>query len=149
VSGLPREAAETVPAMSSVTTLLKTTAVLELATGIGLLAVPSRVAQALAGRPLADDVSLLVARVAGAALLAIGLACALEAARVRPAPPIGLLGGLLAYNGAVALLLMHSAVVNGTGGIGLWPTVVLHVALGVWMAALLRRHRSDGTRSAR
>jgi hypothetical protein len=60
--------------------LLKATAVLELATGIGLLAAPSLVTEVLPGQPLGASVPLLVARVAGAALLAIGLACWLEAA---------------------------------------------------------------------
>ena len=122
------------------TTLLKTIAVVESATGVGLLALPSTGVELLAGQPLGSGVPILVARVAGAALFAIGLACWLEAKTRRPGVPTGLLAGLLAYNGMVPVLLIHSYVASGTSGIGLWPTVVLHAAFTLWIAAGLRFH---------
>jgi len=39
------------------------------------------------------------------------------------------------------LLLVHSYVANGTSGIGLWPTVVLHAAFTLWIGLLLARGR--------
>lgn len=54
-------------------TLLTITAVLESATGLALLAVPSLVASVLLGAALEAAEPLAVARIAGAALLTIGI----------------------------------------------------------------------------
>ena len=122
--------------------LLTMIAVVELATGIGLLLAPSIIADLLLGDPLGSGVPHVVGRVAGLALIAIGLNCWLERRSNRVDPPTGLLVGLLTYNGAVPLLLVHSQLAYGIGGIGLWPTVVLHLAFAVWLTVSLRRVRS-------
>ncbi|MET0892991.1 MAG: hypothetical protein ABWY01_05415 [Pseudoxanthomonas sp.] len=122
--------------------LLTAIALAELATGIGLLLAPSTVAALLLGYPLGSGVPLIVARVAGLALVAIGLICWLEKTSNRGGSPTALLAGLLIYNGAVAVLLLHSYLVYDIGGIGLWPVVVLHLVLAAWLAACLRCGRS-------
>ncbi|MCE9657744.1 MAG: hypothetical protein K8R60_04240 [Burkholderiales bacterium] len=122
--------------------LLKTVAVVEFATGVGLLALPSTVAELLAGGALGPGTPMLVGRVAGAALIAIGLACWMEAVGERPGAPTGLLVGLLAYNGAIPVLLLHSLAASGTNGLGLWPTVILHIAVCLWIAVELRSQRA-------
>jgi hypothetical protein len=122
--------------------LLTAIAVAELATGVGLLLAPSTVAALLLGHPLGSGVPLVVGRVAGLALVAIGLICWLEKTSNRGGSPTGLLIGLLIYNGAVPVLLVHSYLVYGIGGIGLWPVVVLHLVFAAWLAACLRRGRS-------
>ena len=121
-----------------ITVLLKAVAVVELLTGIGLLLAPSLVANLLFGQPLASGVSLVVARVAGMALIAIGLVCWLESVTKRAGQPTALLLGLLAYNGGVPLLLLHSYIFNDLSGIGLWPAVGLHLAFSAWIAACIR-----------
>jgi len=121
-----------------ITVLLKAVAVVELLTGIGLLLAPSLVANLLLGQPLASGVSLVVARVAGMALIAIGLVCWLESVTKRAGQPTALLLGLLAYNGGVPLLLLHSYIFNDLSGIGLWPAVGLHLAFSAWIAACIR-----------
>ena len=121
--------------------LLTSIAVAELATGFGLLLAPSAIAELLLGHPLGWGVPLVVGRVAGLALTAIGLICWLEKTSNRGGSPTGLLIGLLTYNGAVPALLIHSYLVYGMGGIGLWPAVVLHLVFVVWLSACLRRGR--------
>ena len=126
--------------------LLTVIAVVELLTGVALLLAPSIVAELLLGQPLNSGVPLVVARVAGAALIAIGLTCWLENVSNRGGSPAALLVGLLSYNIAVPVLLVHSYLANGTSGIGLWPVVILHLAFSFWIAACLRsiaRGRSD------
>jgi hypothetical protein len=77
--------------------LLTATAIIEIAAGIPLLVMPSRVTRFLLGTQLSAPATLVVARIAGAALLAIGLSCWVE--RRRPTvPATGLVGGLLVYN---------------------------------------------------
>jgi hypothetical protein len=129
-------------------TLLTAIAIAELATGIGLLLAPSSVVELLLGDPLSPDpmspgVAIGVARVAGVALIAIGIICWLEKASTRSGSPTALLIGMLTYNGAVAAVLIHSFVVYGTNGIGLWPAVILHLVFALWLAVCLRFHAGE------
>lgn len=49
-----------------------------------------------------------------------------------------LLIGLMAYNVAVPLLLVHSHFSSQATGVGLWPAVVLHTVFALWIAACIR-----------
>lgn len=121
-------------------TLLIVTAILELGAGAALLVAPSAVAAILLGLPLDTQPGLTVGRVAGAALLTIGVACLLGRNGERRAA-VGLIAAALLYNVAVAGILGFSAVAVGLSGIGLWPAVLLHTALAGWCAACLRPGR--------
>jgi hypothetical protein len=107
-------------------------AVSEAATGLALLIVPSLVGQLLLGTEL-TGVAATVARVAGIALIALGVAC-------WPGTP---LVGMLAYSAAVTLYLAYVGFAEGLSGALLWPAVVLHAiltALLVW--ALVRANET-------
>ena len=93
-------------------------AVAEAATGLALLIVPSLVGQLLLGVEL-TGVTIPVARVAGIALIGLGIAC-------WPGPP---LVGMLIYSAAVTLYLAYVGFAGGLTGVLLWPAVVLHVIL--------------------
>ena len=82
--------------------------------------------------------SMLVAKVAGAALLSFALSCWLERNRDPSASAIGLVAGLLVYNAAVVVLFVYAALVSKMNGIGIWPVVGLHSALFLWCAVQLR-----------
>jgi hypothetical protein len=113
------------------------TAIGEGAMGVALLVAPGAVLSLLLGasQPLAE--TLFAARIAGAALVALGISCWL-ARNDRPTPSqIGLLGGLLFYDAAAALLLTLAGGRWALAGIGLWPAVALHSALGIWCLACL------------
>ena len=116
------------------------TAAGEGATGIVLLVAPGAMLSLLLGasQPLAE--TLVATRIAGAALVALGIACWL-ARRDQPTPSqTGLLYGMLFYDAAAALLLTLAGIRWTAGGIGLWPAVALHSALGVWCLASLATH---------
>ena len=115
--------------------LLTVTAVLEAATGLALMIAPSFVVVQLLGEPLTSTASILLARIAGAALFAIGLVCWLDRGASRST---GLLVGLLAYNLAVPVLLTHAALAARVGGPGLWPAVAVHSLLALWCLARVR-----------
>jgi len=104
-------------------------AVGEAATGLALLIVPSLVGRVLFGEEL-TGVAIPVARVAGIALIALGIAC-------WPGPP---LVGMLTYSAAVTLYLAYVGLAGSMTGILLWPAVVLHVIL---TALLTRASTSD------
>jgi hypothetical protein len=98
-------------------------AVSEAATGLALLIVPSLVGQLLLGTGL-TGVSILVARVAGIALIALGIACL---------PGLALVG-MLTYSAIVTLYLAYVGVAGGFNGIALWPAVILHAVLTLLLA---------------
>jgi hypothetical protein len=104
-------------------------AVGEGATGVALLIVPSLVGHLLLGAEL-TGIAVIVARVAGIALVALSLAC-------WPGTP---LIGMLTYSAAVTLYLAYVGFAGGLSGILLWPAVVLHVIL---TALLARASASD------
>jgi len=122
--------------------LLVITSAIEAGTGIGLLVVPSVVAQVLLGGTLDTPVALTVARVAGAGLLALGTACWLARDDGR-----ALVVAMLFYNVAAVAVLAYAAVGLALSGIGLWPAVVLHTVLAVWCAVALKStplHQTSG-----
>ena len=94
-----------------------------------MLIVPALVGQLLFGVEL-TGIALTVARVAGIALIALGVAC-------WPGPPRV---GMLTYSLAVTLYLACLGFAGGLTGILLWPAVVLHLIL---TALLTRASTSD------
>lgn len=104
-------------------------AVGEATTGLALLIVPALVGQLLLGEEL-TGVAIPVARVAGIALIGLGVAC-------WPGTP---LVGMLTYSAAVMLYLAYLGFAGGLSGILLWPAVALHVIL---TALLTRALTSD------
>jgi len=92
----------------------------EAATGLALLIVPSLVGQLLLGEEL-TSVAIAVARVAGIALIALGIAC-------WPGPA---LVGMLIYIAAVTLYLAYLGIAGGLTGVLLWPAVALHLVLSI------------------
>jgi hypothetical protein len=117
--------------------LLLVTAFIEVGTGLALLVLPAVPFALLLGISVAAPEALLVGRVAGAALLAIGVSCWLARGDRRGPAQLGLLTGVLLYDGAAAALLGYAGLVLGMAGIALWPAVVLHTALAVWCALCL------------
>ena len=108
-------------------------AVSEAATGLALLIAPSLVGQLLLCEQL-SGVATPVARVAGIALIALGIAC-------WPGWPPG--AGMLIYSGAVTLYLAYLGFAGGLGGVLLWPAVVLHVIRTALLMRDVTRTRRD------
>jgi hypothetical protein len=104
--------------------VLALAAVSEAATGMALLIAPSLVGQLLLGEEL-TGVAIPVARVAGIALIALGLACwpGCDAAR-------GLLA-MLSYSLLVTLYLAYLGISGKRVGSLLWPAVAVHTILTV------------------
>ena len=98
-------------------------AVAETLTGLALVMTPSLVGWLLLGQELAG-VAATVARVAGIALIGLGVAC-------WPGPPIA---GMLFYSASVAFYLGFLGVAGGASGMLLWPAVAVHVVLTALLA---------------
>jgi hypothetical protein len=100
--------------------LLIFTGVAEAATGVALLLVPTLVGHWLLGTELAG-VAVVVARVAGIALLGLGVGC-------WPGTP---LCGMLTYNALGTGYFTYLAVGGEWAGPLLWPVVGLHAVLTI------------------
>jgi hypothetical protein len=101
--------------------VLTIAAVLEVATGVALLIVPSLVGRLLFGEEFTGMV-IPVARVLGIALLALGVGCW---------PGSTALCGMLTYSALVTLYLVYLAIRGEWVGPLLWPVVGLHIILTV------------------
>jgi len=104
-------------------------AVAEVVTGLALLIAPSLVGQVLLGQQLAG-VAIPVARVAGIALIALGIAC-------WPATP---LVGMFTYGSAITVYLVYIGLVGESAGVLLWPAAAVHAVLSIllgraWLGA--------------
>jgi hypothetical protein len=95
-------------------------ALAEARTGLALFIVPSLVGQLLPGQQLAG-VAIPVARVTGAALIALGISC-------WPAKP---LVGMFTYSSVVTLYLAYIGFVGEFSGMLLWPAVIVHALLSI------------------
>jgi hypothetical protein len=127
--------------IATVNKLLVFTAVLEAATGGALLAVPAMLVTLLLGGGLDSPTSVVVARVAGAALLALGVACWCAHGDARSRAARGVVAAMLLYDVIVFALVLYSGVGLRESGIGLWPAAAVHLALAAWSFAGLQSAR--------
>jgi hypothetical protein len=121
---------------SNTKSLLVVTAIAEIGAGLGLLIAPSVVVRFLLGAGLESPESILLGKIAGSALLAIGLSCWLSRNEAS-----GLVAGLLLYNAALVILFLDAGLIDKMQGIGIWPAVGVHGALAIWCTARLRAGR--------
>ena len=120
--------------------LLGLAAVLEAATGLVLIIHPGLVAQGLFGDGVAGA-GMALSRVAGCALLALGVAC--WPGRESGSGSARSIGALLTYSLLVTLYLIYLGVLGHLAGMLLWPAVAVHVA---WMLLLVTAWRHDRQR---
>ena len=121
---------------------LSVTAVVEAATGLCLLILPAVLFAVLLGLDHATVDVIFIGRLAGAALLAIGIASWVARTDTRTPAQIGLLAGILSYNAAATLLLAYAGAVLKMMGVLLWPAVAIHAILAVWCFICLQPERN-------
>jgi hypothetical protein len=121
--------------------LLSLTAIIEAATGLALIALPAIVVRLLLGAEI-SGASIPLGRVAGAALLALGVACWLARNDRQSRTARGLVVAMLVYNIVATAVLAFAGIGLGLHGVALWPAVVLHAVMAIWCIVCLRRSPS-------
>jgi hypothetical protein len=125
--------------------LLLATAIGEGGIGLLLLIWPPLPLVLLLGVEQVSPEALVTARIAGAALLAIGVACWLARNDAAGHSQRGLLLSVLIYDVGAAGVLAYAGWFLHLAGVALWPGVVLHAALAVWCGASLWVRRPSPT----
>ena len=111
--------------------LLSVTAIVEAGAGLTLLLLPIVATSALLGTPLDTPIGLVAARIAGAALVALAIACWQARNGERGKPATGVVEAMLFYNFVAAMVLVYAGIRLDLRSAMLWPAIVLHVGLGV------------------
>ena len=127
--------------------LLTFAAVLEAGAGLVLLLLPIATSSALLGAPLDTPSGLVVARIAGAALVALAIACWQARNGERESAAIGVVEAMLFYNFAAAMVLMYANIRLHLRSALLWPVIVLHLGVGAWCVSNLWSTRRKLSRS--
>jgi len=121
--------------------LLTISGVLEVLVGVLALISPAPVVSLLLGGPV-DPIALVLARLFGAGVFALGLACL--KARSEVASPAGLAVGLgiTSYNVLAAVVIIWAAAGLSLGGMLLWAAGIGHAVLGaLFVSALVGMRR--------
>jgi uncharacterized membrane protein len=122
--------------------LLTVTAIVEAGAGLALLGLPSVTASLLFGISLDSSAAVSLARIGGAAILALAIVCWLARRDVHGSASQGLVVAMLFYNVAVAGVLAFASFGHDLHGILLWPAVAFHFVMAAWcVVTLLRREQ--------
>ena len=112
--------------------LLIIAAVIEAIAGLALLLTPTVAVSALLGTPLGTPTGLVAARIAGAALASLAIACWQARNGERGSPATGVVEAMSFYNFAAAMVLVYAGIRLDLRSALLWPTILLHLGLGAW-----------------
>lgn len=127
--------------------LLKLSAFIEAATGLGLICVPAVIVRLLLGSELLSA-GIPLGRLAGVALLSLGIACWLVSSDMQSCAARGVVAAMTLFNIGAVLVLGAAGLQSQPVGIGLWPAVILHTAMAVWcITSLLQKTSPRAVRS--
>jgi hypothetical protein len=118
--------------------LLTFTAIIEAATGLALIVMPFVIVRLLLGAEI-SGAAISLGRIAGVALLALGVACWLASNDTPSSAARGLVSAMLLYNIGATLILGAAGLGSGLVGLILWPAVLVHAGMAIWCTACLGR----------
>jgi hypothetical protein len=121
-------------------TLQTVTAIIEAGAGLALLGFPSATAALPFGTQLETTAAVSLARVGGAAILALAVVCWLARRDAHSLASRGLVVAMAFYNITVAAVLAFAGFGQGLHGMLLWPAAAFHVAMGAWCITVLSRN---------
>ena len=118
--------------------LLIVTALLEAVTGLALMVSPAPPVMLLAGAALDTTGGLLWRASPGRRCWRWASPAGWRATDGPSRAARGIVAAMLLYNVAAATVLVYAGLGLKLSAIGLWPAVLLHLALAVWCLACLR-----------
>ena len=119
--------------------LLTLTAIIEVPTGLAFLCCPPATLALLLGPGLDAFAAVALGRVAGVALVALGVACWLAQYDAQSCAARGLVSAMALYDFGV-VVIFATAIGSHPSGVAFWPAIILHGTMAVWcIASLLRK----------
>ncbi len=100
--------------------------VAEISTGLLLFAWPPMVVRLLFGAEI-SGVGVIMSRISGVALISLGVSCWPGSSAFQP------LNGMLTYSTLAMFYLGYIGIRSEMAGLFLWPAVVVHGILGVFL----------------
>ena len=119
--------------------LLAVSAAVEVGAGAALAVFPVTLVVILIGGTLDSPTALSVARLAGAALVTIGLICWFASRDSGSRAAAGVVAALAFYNAAAVGVLLYARLGMDLSGPGILPAVILHAGLAAWCLACVAR----------
>lgn len=115
---------------------LKVTAIFEAITGLGLILFPKMVIELLFLSAIKETGAIMVAMIAGAAILSIAFICFLTTGNSKVYP---LIQTLLFYNIIVVAIALYGIIHFAIEGIGVKLIICFHSVLALWSLLILRK----------
>jgi len=109
---------------------------LEILTGLAALISPATLVSLLLGSPL-DSIGVVLTRLFGAGVFALGLACVKSRHDVASPAGLAVSLGMTSYNLLAAVVIIWAAVGLSLGGLLLWAAGIGHAVLGVLLLSAL------------
>jgi hypothetical protein len=114
---------------------------LEILVGLATLISPATLVSLLLGSPL-DSIGVVLTRLFGAGVFALGLACVKSRHDVASPAGLAVSLGMTSYNLLAAVVIIWAAVGLSLGGLLLWAAGIGHAVLGVlFLSALVGTSR--------
>jgi hypothetical protein len=114
---------------------------LEILAGLPALITPAPLISLLLGGPV-DPIAVVLARLFGAGVFALGLACLKARDDVRSPAGLAVSIGITSYNMLAAVVLLWTAAGSGLGGLLLWGAGIGHAVIGaLFISALVTSRR--------
>ena len=110
--------------------LLMVSALLATVVGVAALIMPVVTGSLLVGATLETPAGLVAGRLAGAAILSLGIAC--WQTRNGEGAATGVVSAMLVYNAAAAMILVYAGVWLKLQSTLLWPALLIHWVLAGW-----------------
>lgn len=122
----------------NVRNLLRVTALLEGILALALLLVPGAPCVLLFGEAPSAALTFILARLGGAILLSLSLACWVASGDPGSRITTGVVKAMLLYNMIATVILLYARFGLEAYGVLLWVGVAVHIVLGAWCVVVLR-----------
>jgi hypothetical protein len=120
------------PKEMNVKLLLEAMAIINILAGVVMIVFPVFLSGAVLGVSLNEPAAIVVLRVAGVAILSLGIVCWMVASEGRSKPGKSLVTGLAIYNTLIMMIIAYTITIQNFTSPGLWVVILLHAIFAGW-----------------
>lgn len=117
--------------------LLMVMAIFEAVAGAAFMLIPAIAFSTLLNVPLDTPAGLVGARLAGAGITGLAIACWQARNSEKSGAALGIVAAMLFYNLVAALIIVWAGLRLGIQSPLMWPAMVAHIGLGGWCLFVL------------